>query len=136
MKPIVLKPYSKANPLTVTVRRKRWLRGEGADPSRLLRSTDLKQCCLGFAACAIGVPRRLLLDTQALHEDTITERCVVKGLARRKRELEIGSQRLLHTAVAGHLMTTNDDPLLTEVIREATIAKLGARIGLRFQFVG
>ena len=38
-----------------TINRKKWLRGEGDDDSRLLRSTDNKMCCLGFLGKACGI---------------------------------------------------------------------------------
>jgi hypothetical protein len=50
---------------TFTVDRKTWLRGEGSDDSKLLRESDGKMCCLGFACLQLGnVKKDSLKDVQ------------------------------------------------------------------------
>lgn len=51
----------------VVINRKTWLRGEGTSPSRLLRSSDGKMCCVGFICLAEGVPEEAIKDKAALH---------------------------------------------------------------------
>jgi len=40
--------------MKLEIDRTKWLRGEGSDASRLLRPSDGKMCCLGFACLAAG----------------------------------------------------------------------------------
>lgn len=121
-----LKTYSRKNPLTVTVRRKRWLRG-GRTVSALLDVDSNKMCCLGFAARAIGVPRKLITDvlTPAGVNDFL------KGL-----NCVVGSGQIMgNTKTANALMEKNDDGTIGNDVREKKIASLGKRIGLKFKFV-
>lgn len=46
----------------LVIDRKIWLRGEGKAPSRLVRQSDGKQCCLGIYLLACGMPHASLLN--------------------------------------------------------------------------
>jgi hypothetical protein len=46
----------------LVIDRKRWLRGEGAAASKLLRPEDGKMCCLGFYGLSCGLGEAELLD--------------------------------------------------------------------------
>ena len=116
-----LKPYSKKSPLTVTVRRKDWIRG-GYGDSRLLRLADQKMCCLGFAARKIGFERNQILERLEPNDLGVN----ICGLARNGN----------NTSTANELMCANDDTLMSDKAREEKIKSLGKRIGLDFRFVG
>lgn len=48
--------------MKLVIDRTMWLRGEGADCSKLLRSSDGKMCCLGFLCLAHGMEGRKIED--------------------------------------------------------------------------
>lgn len=112
--------------LKFTVDRKRWLRGEGEPRSRLLRSSDGKMCCLGFACLAAGHT-----------EDEIRDVATPSGLAYRR-----DGRCLLpnyNTPQMCSAMEWNDYPgqcELSEARREAIIAERLAEIGLEVTFEG
>ena len=41
--------------MKLIIDRAKWLRGEGADKSYLVRDSDQKMCCLGFYGCSLGI---------------------------------------------------------------------------------
>lgn len=45
-----------------TIKRSKWLRGEGVSKSRLLRKGDGKQCCIGQICLQLGVPDKAITD--------------------------------------------------------------------------
>ena len=51
----------------ITIDRQRWLRGEGYELSRLLRSSDKKMCCFGFLCKQAGLEDKQILDKDTLH---------------------------------------------------------------------
>lgn len=128
-KPRKLATYSKSRPLTVTVKRKRWLRGE--DESALLWEAGHnanRMCCLGFACRQIGLTRRDILGIGAPCDTPLG---VIPGLSKRVKD---GCTE--NTATCSSLMDANDSQDITEETREETIVKLGKRVGLRFVFEG
>jgi hypothetical protein len=112
--------------LKFTVDRKRWLRGEGEQNSLLLRESDNKMCCLGFACLAAGHT-----------EDEIRNVATPTGLNR-----ERGLRCLLpnyNSRAISWAMEWNDcpgDASLTEEKREQVIAEKLAEIGIEVVFEG
>jgi len=56
--------------MKLIIDRNEWLRGEGPDESRLIRSLDGKKCCIGILGCALG------LDKHCLTDETVADRTV------------------------------------------------------------
>jgi hypothetical protein len=48
--------------MKLIIDRERWLRGEGADESYLLRSRDSKMCCLGFFGLACNLTENQIIN--------------------------------------------------------------------------
>jgi hypothetical protein len=118
--------------MELVIDRQRWLRGEGAKHSRLLREQDRRMCCLGFLSIACG-----------LSEDSIEGTSTVEELADNGLELpsvleqlvDEQGERRMSTRLAGRLMAENDDPRKDEAYRERTIAELMERIGVEVTFI-
>lgn len=114
--------------INVTVRRSRWLRGEGSTYSSLYRSEDGRMCCLGFACEALGYQVEDIRDISSPNElDTPT---IWEGL----EALERFNGDYVCGPVTRQLMEYNDDKLLPDSEREAKIAALGSKIGIKFTF--
>lgn len=136
-----------ARPLIpVVIDRRRWLRGEGPDASRLLRKTDGKMCCLGFVCEAVGVSAERLVNRG-------TPRVVVSGvdgLAVRGELIPDGLAQLLqHADAVADAMRVNDypagmrrlwlrrddpDPNAVDEAREAELTQLLASCGFALEF--
>lgn len=54
--------------MKLIIDRQKWLRGEGAIASRLLRPSDGKMCCLGQLGIACGIPSGML-ENRAVPSD-------------------------------------------------------------------
>lgn len=98
--------------MNVVVDRRTWLRGEGAWDSSLLRKSDNKMCCLGFACEQAGVPRERLMDVSYPNNEDTFNGVDVEPLA-----------------------TVNDDPDINDTEREATLIKDGAALDIHFTFI-
>lgn len=106
----------------LVIDRSRWLRGEGAGCSALLRRGDEKRCCLGFYGQVIGVPDPLLLGRTS-PQDTATRDLWPDWLF----------NNALNTDTCCLLMDLNDDRSV--VNREARIASIFAGRGVEVAFV-
>jgi hypothetical protein len=106
-----------------TVDRAKWLRGEGTDNSYLRRASDGKMCCLGQRALHVGHPVDELVSV--LSPDQLADHARWIGL--------IDDGNITPKAFA--LMTINDDKILTDEAREATLIELFASIGEEVTFV-
>lgn len=112
--------------MKLVIDRKRWLRGEGENASFLLRD-DGKMCCLGFFACAIGVPQEQLLG--AIEPGQLPECPWPEWLLRTD-----GATRR-HTSTAAILAETNDSTACDANAREERIASIFASHGVEVTFV-
>jgi hypothetical protein len=112
--------------LKFTVDRKRWLRGEGERNSLLLRESDGKMCCLGFACLAAGHT-----------ESDIRGVATPTGISMERHGrclLPSHSSRSISWA-----MEWNDCPVdkeFTEAKREALITEKLAEVGIEVVFEG
>jgi hypothetical protein len=113
------------------VRRLEWLRGEGDDGSKLLRSIDGMRCCLGHMARHLGASDEDIEDvaspsgalTVPWPEDMLDRSAVV----------------LLppdNSAFCEYLMLCNDRKGTTEAVREKSLRDAFAQIGWGVEFVG
>ena len=107
-----------------SINRNTWLRGEGAEASRLLRFADKKMCCLGFYLRACGVPTQILLGANTPY--------AIRGSVPKE------AAWLLHPYVAdmSALMEENDSYYVTEKGRERRIKEIFARHSVLVEFEG
>lgn len=108
--------------ITVKIDRSKWLRGEGAENSYLLRSADNQMCCLGFVA------KQLL----GMKDDQISGVPEIE-IHRLANAVPSKSYVALNNAV-DELYTANDAINLEAHEREALLKEIAETIGLEFQF--
>jgi hypothetical protein len=112
--------------------RDKWLRGEGAEHSYLIRPTDCKQCCLGFDLLRRGFTVTELtgnkMPTDVASSEDQADR--LQGLVERCCGCHWDSSEL-----ANQLMLVNDSRERDQQEREQEIARLFAEIGVDVEFV-
>lgn len=123
--------------MILTIDRKLWLRGEGAEKSALLRKDDGKMCCLGFYGLACGIPTEDLADKKQPNE--------LKGVPNTPYpewlthnyvgDLDKKQYSGVSTACCS-LMRVNDARSITDEAREAEITVLFAQHDVQVEFVG
>lgn len=110
----------------LVIDRSRWLRGEGASASRLLRPCDGKMCCLGFYLESCGLTPEVMLD----EETPFNVREKIEGS---------GAEWLLngisHSGSGMALMIANDNMGKTDVSREGYIKQMFEEHGVDVTFV-
>lgn len=130
--------------LKVTVKRSEWIRGEGADVSKLLTANSERMCCMGFACLSNG----------KITKDEIRHNATVRSLASGTmgsappRIIEAGLQLFFEDdwksgmghfahgeSIAHSIYRVNDDPTITDKEREAMLKDLGRRLDIEFTFV-
>lgn len=126
--------------ITVTVERRRWLRGEGSTPSRLLRSTDGKMCCLGFACLALGKTEDEIRDRKSplsrnivTPDDRIVENSRAPGFD--TCLIEIDHRGPQHRDETTKAMSVNDETGLDDPFREGRLTALLEPLGIDLVFV-
>lgn len=113
-------------PTHLEIDRAKWLRGEGAENSRLLRHYDGKMCCLGLYLEACGVPREVLRDKN-------TPAQLDERIPRWLYEPNKALTRVVSMATS-KLMGVNDDP--KERKREDLVREMFAAHGVTVTFTG
>jgi len=123
--------------LKVIVDRKRWLRGEGATNSSLLRERDGKMCCLGFACLAAGHTEdeiRGRLIPSALAAPKVPGMEAVKGFYSYGITLS-GGARPIESDRMGEAMSINDNAYFMESVRESKLIAIFDDLGMELSFV-
>jgi hypothetical protein len=117
--------------MKLTIDRKRWLRGESSADSRLLRTSDMKMCCLGFLCLATGLTEDDIrqVATPGYLDAELPEQ--IKWLV---EESQHGGTK--SSKEAGYLMTTNDTDVLDEPAREQLLTTAFARHDIAVEFIG
>lgn len=124
----------------VVIEREKWLHGEGSLESCLLRSSDGKMCCLGFASLACGLDQEQIRGRQSVGGLRRCDVAVPETLSWLNGE--VGAT---NSPDAYKLMSVNDCILggemaevygiRSEAAREAYIAKKMGEHGIEVQFV-
>lgn len=114
------------------VSRARWLRGEGMGKSRLLRESDKKMCCLGFRALATGFTKKEILS-QALPRSLFDGTKVSD--AWKPFFIEGGGCWGGESDICVKIVWTNDDPALSDDVREEYLKRDFAEAGDEIVFV-
>ncbi len=119
--------------IKVQINRKRWLRGEGSNVSRLLRESDGKSCCLGFVERKRGAKKHHILGKAILNLASNSAHVDPKLISNFK-PFEI-SKGFTNEAICA-LYLINDNRAMNDTEREINLIENGKRIGIQFQFVG
>jgi len=120
--------------MKLTIDRKRWLRGEGADNSFLRRIEDGKMCCIGFLGKACGIPDAHLEGRGQLDQ-------LLRDWPRHKKRLshyvqDIGDGVFRDSSLLVDAYDINDDPDLTERTRESKVVEILKRVDVEVVFCG
>lgn len=115
--------------MRVVVNRQTWIRGEW--DSFLLRSTDGKQCCLGFYLEQAGVPRACLLDMTTPYSVVEDHKVDVPETLINKHEISAFTRS---TLFSNHAMRVNDQQGCAEGDRELKLQALFRDAGLTLIF--
>ena len=124
---------------TLTINRKRWLRGVKNGGSYLRHPNNQKQCCLGFYARECGLKAA---DINGISTPDGLRPKHFKAVSRLFEPYSLGGDYEASTVeenpITCKLMETNDDSDqdYTEHDREAEIKKLFAKLRVRVRFVG
>lgn len=114
--------------MKLIIDRKRWLRGEGPGPSRLLREEDNKMCCLGFYSLAKGATEAQIYGLRVPNQSK--ELCkLMPELIRTDNGTVLSSDNTLE------LMVYNDCRIHAEVTRESKIKEHFKNIGVEVEFI-
>ena len=103
--------------LNVVVERSKWLRGELM--SFLLRTSDGKMCCMGFAALACGSSKSEIANVCVINHGDLVD----------KRFIDCDR------SFFNNLYFSNDEPNLLDSEREQRLKKTGLKAGIDFTFV-
>lgn len=110
---------NKRRKLSVTIDRKKWLRGDPIDKygKTLLLNKQGYRCYVGFVCLALGVGDTKLINL-ALPSSALG--------ARKARRL---------IPYAGHAMSINDNPHIGGKLREKALIQLAAKYGHELKFI-
>jgi hypothetical protein len=117
--------------MKLVIDRSKWLRGEGANPSALLRSEDGKMCCLGFYGLACGAKPRDIRDVSAPAD--LAGRVFPGWLTR--VDSDDGCDSIANSPDAAMLMNINDEIHMSDNQRERELSEIFARHGIDVEFV-
>src|SRR4051812_47363760 len=112
--------------MKIQIVREKWLRGEGVLPSRLLRPSDGKMCCLGQACLTFGLkPQDISGITSPANVRADLAKC------------DNGEYLLSggNSSLAVSMMLTNDSMEITDAEREAKLMELFAQTPDTIEFV-
>lgn len=110
----ILKPINE-----FTVKRSKWLRGEGTIKSKLLRESDNKMCCLGFYCIAAGAEESEILE--------------LSGLCSLQDALNIYTP--ITNDIGRHgIYPANDSKITSDPDREAQLITKFAALGITIKF--
>lgn len=120
--------------LKVTIDRQLWIRGASNNNSYLLRDSDNKMCCLGFACVAAGIPKKDI--------NQVREPASVEGIKNIRTLEQLLSKSILteedrkeNSRVCINLMMINDDPGINANEREYMIKQFGLEVNIDFEFI-
>ena len=115
--------------MKLIIDRREWLRGEGPGPSKLLRGSDGKRCCVGIFARALGVPDEKILDCTWPGQMRIS-------MSKPVWQADEAPWLLVHVNDdTAELSYFNDDPRLDETTRERLIAERFTEHGVEVTFI-
>ncbi len=116
--------------MKLVIDRTKWLHGEGAVASKLLRRQDKKQCCIGFLCSAYGVPDSAMEDVGG------SQKLSHKLPSWLKVESYIGENAEYH--IKDDLFSAyeaNDSQKLDEALREESIIAIFAKHDVEVEFI-
>lgn len=117
-------------PLKVVIDRLEWYRGQGFDESALLRKTDNRKCCLGFAALVDGAIPLSIRGINAPHQ--IVDSNI---LARLRNGADAGMEKNGSSTELCYKMMATNDSKMEESDREQELIGLGKKVNIEFSFI-
>ena len=120
--------------MKLTIDRKTWLRGKGADASALLKS-DGQMCCLGFYAKACGLTELQIMDKPAPASVGMVNK-PEWDLLFRGDQYHHETNTIDLMLVNDRIVSTDSNYALNELDRESSIIDLFAKYGVEVEFVG
>lgn len=119
-------------PKQFTVKRSKWLRGEGLVHSYLLREEDGKMCCVGFLTKECGFTDKDILCKQALDQ-------LLDEIRNREADSEECTDltalgRLEHFISSKGIYDRNDDESIMDSSREKRLIKSFKAFGITLTF--
>jgi len=120
----------------IIVDRTTWLRGEGSEPSRLLRRSDGKMCCLGSVCLAASMTPFQIEEQPSpwSFEKTSLEGGKGHGLRTLFTDF-FTAQADSGSKVISVMMEINDNLNTKDNYKEAKLTRLGLLVGIDFEFV-
>jgi hypothetical protein len=118
--------------------RSKWLRGEGSEDSVLLREEDGKMCCLGQYCLFKGLAPSSLQGNRTAENIVNHRRRGYKLVPAWLVALHLNPtlpDKMKASELALKLMRTNDDAVIKDADREATLTILFAEAGIHVTFI-
>lgn len=114
-----------------TIERSKWCRGrqQEHDEISLLRTRDMKMCCLGFFGLACGL-KEFEIQDRADPADTYDGHWPAWALVENDED-----EKLHNSSIIRALISINDDENISEIKREEAIKELFASQGVEVRFV-
>lgn len=109
------------------VKKSKWLRGEGANKSYLLRQLDNKMCCLGFASLACKIDQN---DFYGIRIPT----SVSSHSKYPKSFFNFNEDEFEESNCIGEIMEINDDPSLGDEERISQLTKKFNELNIEIVF--
>lgn len=115
--------------MKLVIYRDSWLRGEGEENSKLLRSSDNKLSCSGFFCLACGVSRQDITDKSSIREvhryDLLPAWFVVTGYHYLRTAIKtIKTHQVAETKISHDLRVINNNINTSDQSKEASIISL------------
>lgn len=117
----------------LVIDRSRWLRGEGANDSALLRPKDQRMCCLGIYLQSCGVPADDLAGRK--YPSSVHGTMAPEAAWTVSNDPYRGPYAIDNNPAFAVLATTNDNPKLAAREREQRITEVFAIHGVEVTFV-
>ena len=119
--------------MKLVIDRNTWLRGEGSAGSKLLRSRDGKQCCLGFLACELGSSQDDIGDKA--NPSQVPSVKWLPGMLHECDQCTPGSH-VKDSDLTSTLININDSMMYaSESQREADLSSAFAELGVEVEFI-
>jgi hypothetical protein len=115
--------------------RSKWLCGEGAEDSALLRDSDGKMCCIGQYCLLKGLKEHQIDNVQTAETLVNSKKAKVDEVPRWLLEASDRTPQWKPSKLATKMMRVNDDEHIMDSEREAKLIKLFAIADIHVTFV-
>ena len=113
-----------------TVRRSKWVRGDGINGDARLLNSNNCMCCLGFAICQITkMPQEELMDKR-MPSHVFTRKSFLTETTQRLT----GGSFVSDNELANDASLINDNSVITDAVRETELKKIFRKHGIKINF--